>query len=146
MTYQRKEKTLRRCKFRLCGKEYLSQYPNSEYCCSSHRQKERWQREHLSDVEKVQCLDCGGWFVKLGSHVILSHGYKSAKEYRIAHGLDYKRGIVPDWHRKILGENVRENGTIANLDKGAHQRFKKGGRSSEIVSAYWEYRREHGKI
>lgn len=145
MVYQRKEKTIRICRFRLCGKEYWSQYPNSEFCCGSHRQKERWQRKHLDSVEKVQCLDCGGWFVKVGSHAVLSHGYESAKEYRLEHGLDYKRGIVPEWHRKILEENVRDNGTIENLEKGAPYRFEKNGRSSEVVSSYWSYKKKHGR-
>lgn len=144
MTYQRKPKSKRVCKFRLCGEEYWSQYPNSEYCCSNHRQREKWYRNNLdNDVEKIQCLECNGQYVKIGSHVVQVHGYETAREYRIAHGLDYKRGQVPDWHREILKDNVYENGTVFNLftKNATANRFTKNGRSSAVVSNYWHYKK-----
>jgi len=81
-------------------------------------------------------------FRQVGSHVVQKHGYKTAKMYRLKHGLDYKSGILPDDLRAIKAQHVRCNGTIKNLAKGEIYRFKKGdGRASKIVSSYFKYKR-----
>lgn len=142
MTYIRKMKRLRRCEY--CNKPMLTQYSQKRFCNPSCRQKSRWERLHLRGKERVRCRDCGRYYIKVGSHAVQSHGYESAKEYRKAHGLDYKKGIIPPSHRKVLEENVRENGTINNLKAGEKYRFKKGdGRSNKIVKEYWEYKKEN---
>ena len=142
MVYKRKPTWIIHCEY--CGKDYETNRKQTRYCSIQHQRKHRWEREHLFGVDKVQCLDCGRWYVKLGSHVIQSHGYKTAKEYRLEHGLDYKKGIIPESHRALLEDNVRENGTINNLEKGAKHRFVKGdGRASKIVTGHWKYKREN---
>jgi hypothetical protein len=75
---------------------------------------------------KIQCLDCLRWYVQIGTHVIQRHGYETAREYKRAHGLDVKRGVVPVWYKEMKGEQVFDNGTVANLEYGAPYRFVPG--------------------
>ncbi len=49
-----------------------------------------------------------------------------AGEYREYFKLEVKRGVVPDWYRKLKGEQAIDNETYKNLIKGAKFRFKKG--------------------
>lgn len=130
------------CDCAYCGTALpLTRHPSTRYCTAICRGNARYQRDHIGGREIIKCLDCGKGFIKVGAHVVQKHGYADAREYRIEHGLDYKRGIVTAEHRALLANNVVESGTIHNLEKGAKYRFKHGGRSSEIVKRYWEYRK-----
>lgn len=53
-------------------------------------------------------------------------GYESCRQYREEFGLEVKRGIVPDWYRKLKGDTALENETFKNLQAGAAFRFKPG--------------------
>jgi hypothetical protein len=37
-----------------------------------------------------------------------------------------KRGVVPEWYRKLKGDQALDNETYLNLEKGMKYRFKKG--------------------
>jgi hypothetical protein len=73
------------------------------------------------------------------------HGYESARDYKLEHGLDYGKGVIPEEYRKRKGDIALENGTYKNLENGAKDRFTKGGRSIEEVKRYWAYKRT-GKL
>lgn len=83
------------------------------------------KREAMApSAKKIQCMVCGGWYKQVGSHVVLAHGYETAREYRKEYGFDLKRGQLPEWLRKIKEEHCVENGTIKNLKKGKKFWFK----------------------
>jgi hypothetical protein len=105
------------------------------------------KRLTLYDEKLIKCLECSLSYAKLGSHVVQVHGYETAKEYRKAHGLDWKTGkdTTIASYRNKKSKMVKETGNINNLKNGAVYRFKKGGRASEIVSDYWKYKRENKK-
>ena len=117
-------------------------HPKTLYCSTACREACRWQRDHIRNRPAIKCLDYGLSFIKIGAHAVQKHGYDSARDYRLAHGLNPKRGITTEEHRARLEENARENGTINNLEKGAGFRFKKGdGRASGIVKNYQRYKK-----
>lgn len=74
---------------------------------------------------KIKCLVCNRYYVQVGSHVVLAHGYESAREYRKEYGFDVKRGQLPDWYRKIKSEQITEE-ALENLKQGKRFWFKKG--------------------
>lgn len=125
-----------------CGKDL----PNARYrvyCSKECRERSnylkqkksgyntRWQKEKrdylasLEDPKKVQCLICGKWYVQVCSHVQQVHGM-TKREYKKEFGLDVKRGVVPDWYRKLKGDQAMNNDTYKNLKAGEKYRFKKG--------------------
>jgi len=78
---------------------------------------------------KCQCLICGKWYVQVGSHVFLRHGM-TGREYREKFELEVKRGILPEWYRKLKGDQALDNETYLNLEKGLKFRFKKGDKKA----------------
>lgn len=127
---------------KICGKPL----PNARYrtFCStkcrnrSNNQKtqasgysteyQRKQRDKVAEVpsdKKCQCLICGKWYVQVGSHVVNVHKML-AREYREYFELEVKRGVVPEWYRKLKGDQAIDNETYQNLRAGAKFRFKKG--------------------
>jgi len=79
----------------------------------------------VPDPDKCQCLICGKWYVQVCSHVFHRHGM-TGREYREYFKLEVKKGVVPDWYRKIKGDQAIDNETYKNLVAGAKFRFKKG--------------------
>ena len=61
------------------------------------------------------------------SHAYQVHGL-TGREYREKFELEVKRGVVPEWYRKLKGDQALDNETYKNLEKGAKFRFKKGGK------------------
>ena len=61
----------------------------------------------------------------MGSHIVQRHGI-TARQYREEYELEVKRGTVPEWYRKLKGEQALKNGTFKNLEAGAKFRFKPG--------------------
>lgn len=125
---------------RECGKPL----PNSRYrcyCSTSCRNKAnnrkqsgysvKWQRARRDKIasvpsdEKCQCLVCGHWYIQVCSHAYQVHGI-TGREYREKFELEVKRGIVPEWYRKLKGDIALDNETYKNLEAGAKFRFKKG--------------------
>lgn len=90
-----------------------------------------WQRKRnlaralVPDPKKIQCKICKGYYTQICSHVTQAHGI-SAREYKEENGYDRKRGLIPEWYRKLKADICEDNGTIKNLEAGAIYRFKKG--------------------
>jgi len=136
-------------KYKFCSPECKKQHQNKKLREDDafHEHRRNWQRERrqkdllaLPEEHRVQCLDCGKWYVQLCTHVIQVHGYESAREYKEHHDLETSKGVVPKWYTEEKGETAIENGTYKNLEKGAHRRFKKGDRS------IGRYKRSHVTI
>lgn len=111
---------------------YCSPGCRNKFHNTKHRDDHKeWQRKKrdakasVRDPHKVQCLICSKWYVQLGSHTVQVHGV-SGREYRENFDLEVKRGTVPEWYRKLKGEQAIENGTYKNLKKGAVYRYKRG--------------------
>ena len=90
-----------------------------------------WQRKKRDAIasapsaDKCQCLICGKWYVQICSHAYQVH-HLTGREYREKFELEVKRGIVPEWYRKLKGEIALDNETYKNLEAGAKFQFKKG--------------------
>ena len=128
---------------KICGKPLVK--GQRSYCGKSCRYKEYnkryaeyrrvWQRNWWGkppevDGEKIQCPFCNKWYVQLGSHIVQTHEYESAREFREEMGLDVKRGTIPEWYRELKGEQAIENKTYKNLEKGKRFWFKKGDKNA----------------
>lgn len=101
----------------------------------------QWSRRKRGEYKpgKVKCGICGWWYVQVITHVIERHKM-SGEEYREKLDLPYKRGIVPEWYHDMKSEITKENGTISNLESGAHMRYKEGDpRARELKG--WKGRR-----
>jgi len=91
----------------------------------------KWQtakRDAIASVpsdDKCQCLICGKWYVQVCSHTYAVHKM-TGRQYREHFELEVKRGVVPDWYRKLKGDQAIDNETFKNLAAGAKFRFKKG--------------------
>ena len=127
---------------KMCG----SSLPNARYrtyCSTKCRNKsngakrvlsgysKEYQREKadkkasVPSKDKCQCLICGRWYVQVCSHVKLRHSM-TGREYREYFELEVKRGIAPEWYRKLKGDIAIDNKTYLNLRRGAQFRFVKG--------------------
>lgn len=96
-------------------------------------QRARYQHKLISkNLETIECMDCNLRFRQVGSHVVQVHNYKTARDYRIKHGLNVKKGMLPKDLEALKREHVMNNGTLHNLDRGADYRFvlkdKRAGR------------------
>lgn len=121
---------------KICGNPITGRYRTfcSKGCrgVSLYRRRKdynkKWQAKKRGEYseDKIQCLDCGRWYVQVGTHVIQAHGYESAREYREAHDLEVKRGTVPEWYRELKADKVFENGTVENLKAGQRYWFIQG--------------------
>lgn len=112
---------------------------------TAEEQRIRLWKKRMAEVDDqlIKCLECNLTFVRVGSHAVQVHGYETAREYRKAHGLNYKTGRLTSTpaYRAKMSRKVFENGTVNNLKKGVDKRFKKGGRSVEIVNDYWSWKK-----
>jgi hypothetical protein len=90
-----------------------------------YQRKRHDEAASVPGPDKVQCLLCGKWYVQLGTHVFQRYGM-TGREYRELFDLEVKRGIVPEWYRKLKGNIALDNNTYKNLEKGANFRFKHG--------------------
>lgn len=132
---------------KICG-EQITKARFRTYCstkcrvkfnnCSHSKQNVDRQRERrdkiasIEDPNKCQCLICGKWYVQLCTHAYQIHGV-SGREYRQMFMLEVKKGIVPDWYRKLKGDIAIDNHTYENLKRGVAYRYKKG---SETAGKY----------
>ena len=112
-----------------CSKECRQKRNNQKQSQSGYATEyQRKRRDEIASIpspDKCQCLVCGKWYVQVGSHAYQVHGM-TGREYREQFELEVKRGIVPDWYRKLKGDQALDNETYKNLEKGAKYRFKKG--------------------
>lgn len=135
---------LQSCK--MCG----GKLPNARfrsYCSLKCRQKRNnqkqqesgyntaWQRnrrEKIASVpspDKCQCIICGKFYVQVGTHIWAVHKM-TCREYREHFELEVKKGVVPEWYRKLKGDQAIDNETYLNLKKGVKYRFKKGSKTA----------------
>lgn len=121
-------KPLPNARFRTyCSKECRNKRNNQKNAGKSVE----WQRARrdkeasIPSENKCQCLMCGKYYVQVGTHVVQVHGM-TGREYREYFDLEVKRGIVPEWYRKLKGDQTLDNETYKNLEVGAKFRFKKG--------------------
>jgi hypothetical protein len=111
-----------------CSASCRNKFFNKKY---AHRGVE-WQRakrDRIASIpspDKMQCLFCGKWYVQICTHAYQVHGV-TGREYREHFDLEVKRGVVPEWYRKLKGDTTLDNETYKNLENGAKFRFKKGG-------------------
>jgi predicted nucleic acid-binding Zn ribbon protein len=115
-----------------CSAECRNKFNNKKY----RAKQTEWQRNRydkkasVPDPEhKCQCLICGKWYVQVGSHAYLRHGM-TGRQYREKFELEVKRGIVPEWYRKLKGDQAIDNETYKNLEKGMKFRFKRGDKKA----------------
>jgi hypothetical protein len=109
---------------------------NKTYNIKYAERMAEWQRNKkdreasVADPEnKLQCIMCGKWYVQVGTHVYLRHGM-TAREYREKFELEVKKGITPEWYRKLKGDQALDNETYKNLEAGAKFRFKRGDKKA----------------
>jgi predicted nucleic acid-binding Zn ribbon protein len=115
-----------------CSKQCRDKFNNQKYKVRQAQwQLDRYDRiASIPDPEhKCQCLICGKWYVQVGSHSYLRHGL-TGREYREKFELEVKRGIVPEWYRKLKGDQALDNETFKNLEAGAKFRFVKGDKKA----------------
>lgn len=125
-----------------CRKQFKRTSNNQKYCSYQCRNsqphykeyRKKWQRwnwrnnllQRYSEDELIQCKFCGKYFRQIGSHVVQTHKYESAREYREEYGLDVKKGILPEDYRQKKARQAIECGGAKNLKKGSIYWFKKG--------------------
>lgn len=104
-------------------------------------QRQRLYAKRMAETDEplIKCLECSLAFIRVGSHVVQVHGYGNVAEYRLAHGLKATETSTAG-HRQKMN---RLNKSVANLTKGANNRFKKGGEHGAVVSQYWASRKLH---
>ena len=114
------------------NKIFCSAACRNESSYNNGKDKLRWTKANTKTAllraefspGKKKCMMCGGWYVQVGTHIVLIHGL-TAKEYRIQFDLPLKRGITGAAYRKRKADKAIANGTINNLKKGKKMRYKK---------------------
>lgn len=110
-----------------CGEVCRKKFYNVKY----KTKMAEWQvirrnkKASIPNPEKMQCFICGRWYVQVCSHAQQVHGM-TGREYREKFDLDVKRGVIPEWYRKLKGDIAMDNKTYKNLEAGAKFRYKKG--------------------
>ena len=93
----------------------------------------KWQREWLQrrrdncGLPLIKCAICGKGFRQVGSHVVETHGYAIARDYRREYGFDVKRGQLPEDYKITKAKSAFKTGTYKNLVAGKKYWFKKKG-------------------
>lgn len=81
--------------------------------------------------EKIQCLECGRWYVALGAHLALKHSL-TGDEYREKHGL--RKG------EPLAGDDYRVSSSKRMKASGIGQRFKHNLRRDAALPAGFKRR------
>lgn len=134
-----------------CGVKFMTNRKRQKYCSKKCSNQQMWKNHSEKYIykggrQRIRCLDCNKWFIKVATHAIQAHGYADAREYKEAHGLRLKgaKDTTPVDYREIMHDKVYENGTIENLSSGTVNWFKEGdGRASKIVSESWARRKKN---
>lgn len=75
---------------------------------------------------KVECLECGQFFKRVGRHIYNSHGL-TAYDYKKLHGLDTGAGLITPDDKERMQQHIKDNPkVIKNLANGQATRFTKG--------------------
>jgi predicted nucleic acid-binding Zn ribbon protein len=137
----------------ICGKPITGK--RRFYCsdvCRNKRNNTKYKEQHalwqikrrdaiasIPSKNKKQCKICGKWYIQVGSHIVQKHDM-TARKYREEFNLPVKKGITPQWYRKLKGKQALENKTCKNLIKGKKFRYKKGDPKAKI-NIGWKGRR-----
>ena len=107
------------------------------YNIKNYARNQEWARRKRGEYaeNKLQCLVCGRWYIQVLTHVIQDH-HMTSEEYRTEYDLPFKRGVVPQWYHDLKSEITLSNGTIANLEAGAHMRYTKGDPRAKEVTGW----------
>ena len=122
-----KKEIIKKRSYKYCSIKCNNKYNNNK----NRKQQSDWARNkrdkeaNIQNSKKCQCLICGKYYIQVGSHIFQRHKM-TARKYREYFKLEVKRGITPEWYRKVKGEQSLENGTYKNLEKGKKYHFKKG--------------------
>ena len=126
-----------------CGKEFIAHSPARKFCSvdcqkanykESGKAKEQWtkanhkkQQKNYSTYSngKTRCLICGAWVKAPAMHAWQKHRI-SARDYKKTFSLPYGKGLLPEDLKEVKKDYVFDNGTVKNLKKGVHTRYKKG--------------------
>ncbi len=108
---------------------------------TAEQQRQRMYEKRKTKGELVKCLECDLEFIRVGSHAVQVHGYKTALEYRRAHGLMARETVV-DSHREEMRTKARN---IENLKLGKPNRYFKGGDHGQRLRDFWQNRRNKQK-
>jgi len=108
---------------------------NKDYNYQWQLNKRNKEAEKPSD-KKIKCLICGRWYVQVCSHTVQVHGL-DGRRYREYFDLEVKRGVVPQWYRKLKGDQALDNLTYKNLRKGRKYWFVPGDKKAG------KYKRSH---
>lgn len=111
-----------------CASYRLEVYKYKEYRSAYQRARNDTQATKETHG-KLMCLICGKYYKKPISHAWQRHGFHEA-EYKRAHGLDHKKGLITDRTREVLREHVKDNyAEVVEknlLQNGKRSRFTKG--------------------
>jgi hypothetical protein len=130
---------------KICGGELPKRFRT--FCSKECRWKDQakrysdyrkeWQQKKRGEYKegKLQCLFCDMWYVQIGSHTVQKHKML-AREYKIENDLPLNRGVVPEWYKKLKGDQALENGTYHNLLKGLGRRYVKGDPRAKEVTGW----------
>ena len=77
----------------------------------------------IPSKDKIQCLICGRWYRRVGTHIYYRHGI-TAREYRQEYGFDLIKGQLSDDLKELYSKNSIKS--RKNLEKGKKHQFKKG--------------------
>lgn len=110
-----------------CSTKCRNRFYNKKYS----KQHQQWLTNKRAEYApgKIRCLECGKFYYQVCSHVYYKHGM-TGREYRKLHGLDVKRGLLPDFLRELKAEQVFKNGTVKNLKAGKQFWFKVGDKQA----------------
>jgi hypothetical protein len=133
-----------KCKRTDCPHEVVKDHPranNKQFCSLECRDlhyktvnadrlkavRDRLNHRKYNQYEegKTQCHICGGWYWAICHHMASRHQI-DARTYKQMIGRDLGKGLIPERTKRIKRQHVFENGTVENLKKGAHQRYRKG--------------------
>ena len=117
------------------------------YCSTKCRQKRNYKKYYEISKNwatkkrgeyapnKKKCIICGNWYTQVGSHIFAKH-HITAREYRETFNLPVKKGIVPQYYKKIKGDIAKENGTYKNLRFGKKFQYKKNDKRAKLKNHY----------
>lgn len=132
------------CAYRDCSKiieRTSSKANNKKYCSPECRQNEYDASGKTKEIRdkanhskynkyakgKQQCVLCQGWYWAVCHHATQAHNINE-REYKEMIGKDHKKGLITPDLKELRARQVVETGTINNLKKGIHNRYKKGDR------------------
>lgn len=119
-----------------CNKELPAiRHPKQGHCSNVCWQRDRYRRSHVKNG--IKCLICGKEYVRIGSHVVNSHGYESSDEYRWDYGLMARETRTDTYAKKMSNKAC----TFDNLKAGAPDRFVAGGDHGEYLKKFWNNRK-----